>query len=170
MKKHEEEENPAHWLGNPSLSGFTKSNNPSHKQPRYIVLWPYINAPPHYFTSVQETFSNFFFVYLCFFSFVQLALGFLLFKMHYALCQFLSLVCRIVRGLHLQVNRDPCFQTDQSLLVWSAPEYRWAFTPAQRSRLSKETNSGLDQTYWRPRNGPHFKAFLEQTQLFDVFN
>ncbi len=33
--------------------------------------------------------------------------------------------------VHLVVTWDPCFQADQSSLVWFAPESEWAFTPYQ---------------------------------------
>ena len=35
--------------------------------------------------------------------------------------------------VRLGENRDPPFQADQSLVVWSAPEFEGAFTPHQKN-------------------------------------
>ena len=59
--------------------------------------------------------------------------------------------------VHLEANRDPRFQADQSLFVWSAPELGWAFTPAQTNRtirpnapglvLNRPNEAGVKETY-----------------------
>ena len=100
--------------------------------------------PPYY--------SNFFFVYLCFFGFALLTLFFFLSKMHCALCQFLSLVRWIV-SLHSHCKRTTpgftCKWTETHIfrrtkICLFGPHKRldelWHLP--KRSGLSEQTNSG----------------------------